>query len=557
MSGNDVFPRPEKGADESSSEAAAGLERAYVVLNEQPALALELARPAKASGQPSLVGRALALEARVAIRRGDLEKALVVLLEAEPLLAGCESPELVAEVAVASARLTFYSGGYREALERIEEAISVADEHSLHRVRVDARSHLSLILGSMELPECLDVARELVGLSSGLGFRYEEAAARNDVAFSLYTAGDVDAAAAEVEPAIELAASLGAEGRYALAYALGTRADIRLSSGDALGALADVDEVLRLLEDGDEPDPYLHGVTHEVRMRCLVALGRILDAVQAGYRGLIVTGNAVPFVRGMLLRGLAAVLRAAGRPDEAYDALAEGFTLERSVLEQQATRQLALQRVSLETVAARREMAALSARNTELHTLIAELNDTKSELERRMRQLERLRDRFREQAHHDWLTGLRNRRWLARELPRLAAGARRSGEPMSLALVDIDHFKTVNDRFGHDVGDRVLQTFAGLLVETVRDSDVVIRTGGEEFVVLMPATPRAEGILCCERVREALRGHRWPAPDAELVLTVSAGLVSLDERDTVRELSALADGRLYAAKAAGRDRIAA
>ena len=360
----------------------------------------------------------------------------------------------------------------------------------------------------------------------------------------------------EIEPAIELATSLGDEGRYALAYALGTRADVRLFSGDALGALADVDHVLHLLEDGDEPDPYLHGVTHEVRMRCLVALDRVLDAVQAGYRGLIVTGNAVPFVRGMLLRGLAAVLRAAGRPDEAYDALAEGFSLERSVLEQQAPRQLALQRAALETAAARRETAALSARNAELHTLVVELNDTKSELERRMRQLERLRDRFRDQADRDWLTGLRNRRWLARELPRLVAGARRSSEAMSLALIDIDHFKTVNDRFGHGVGDRVLQAFAKVLVATVRESDVIIRTGGEEFVVLMPSTPRADGVLCCERIREALRGHIWPAPHTDLALTISAGIVSLDERDTLRELSALADDRLYAAKSAGRDRIA-
>ena len=304
-------------------------------------------------------------------------------------------------------------------------------------------------------------------------------------------------------------------------------------------------------------DPYLHGVTHEVRMRCLVALDRMLDAVQAGYRGLIVTGNAVPFVRGMLLRGLAAVLRAAGRPDEAYDALAEGFALERTVLEQQATRQLALQRAALETAGARREALALSARNAELHALVDELHSTKSELERRMQQLEQLRDRFREQAHQDWLTGLRNRRWLARELPRLVAASRRSGEPMTMALFDIDHFKTVNDRFGHDVGDRVLQTFGSVLVEAVREADVVVRTGGEEFVVLMPATSRDEAVLCYERVRDGLRRCLWPAPDPALTLTVSAGIVSLDERDSVRELSVLADDRLYAAKAAGRDRVAA
>ena len=94
VTGNGVSPRPDPGTDESSNVAVAGLERAYVVLNEQPALALELALPAKASGRPGLMGRALALEARVAIRRGDLERALVVLLEAEPLLAECDSPDL-------------------------------------------------------------------------------------------------------------------------------------------------------------------------------------------------------------------------------------------------------------------------------------------------------------------------------------------------------------------------------------------------------------------------------------------------------------------------------
>jgi diguanylate cyclase (GGDEF)-like protein len=557
MSERVVLSASGRAPDPPGTDDDARLDRAYAVLNEQPALALELARPARESGEPRLAGRACALEARVAIRRGDLERALAVLLEGEPLVARCDAPDVQAEVAIASARLGFYSGGYRDALERIEEAIAIADANGLQRARVDARSHLTLVLGSMGLPECLHVARELVALARELGLPYDEAGARNDVAYCLYTAGDVEEAAREVEPAIELAASLGDAGRYALAYSLGTRADIRLSGGDARGALADVDEVLRLLEDGDEPDPYLHGVTHEVRMRCLVALGRMVDAVQAGYRGLIVTGSAVPFVRGLLLRGLADVLRAAGRPDEAYDALTEGYGLERVVLEQQATRQLALQRAALETAAARRETAALTARNAELHALVEELHDTKAELERRMRQLERLRDRFREQAHQDWLTGLRNRRWLARELPRLVATARRSGEQMALAIFDIDHFKTVNDRFGHDVGDRVLRAFASVLAASLRESDVVVRTGGEEFAVIMPATTREEAVNGAERVRDALRDKSWPVPDDDLVLTVSAGIVTLDERETVRELSALADDRLYAAKAAGRDRIAA
>ena len=264
------------------------LERGYAILNERPFHALEIAHTVRDAAEKASdhrqFGRALALEARVATRRGDLDSALRALLRAEPLLASCDAPDLLAEVAVAHARLAFYSGGYRDALERIEEAIAIADRHQLDRVRLDARNHLSLILGNMEVASGLDVAREVVELAVELGSSYEEVGGRNDVAYTSYERGELDEAAAEIELAVELATVLGDDARYPLAYALGTRADIRLAGGDAAAALADVDEVLRLLEVGDDPDPYLHGVTYEVRMRCLVALGRAEEIGRASCR---------------------------------------------------------------------------------------------------------------------------------------------------------------------------------------------------------------------------------------------------------------------------------
>ncbi len=537
------------------------LERGYVILSEQPLRALALAQTVRAAaGKTSdgrQLGRALALEARVATRRGDLDAALSALLQAEPLLASCDAPDLLAEVAVAHARLAFYSGGYRDALERIEEAIAIADRYQLDRVRLDARNHLSLILGNMEVASGLEVAREVVELAVELDSSYEEVGGRNDVAYTLYERGELGEAAAEIELAIGLATSLGDDARYPLAYALGTRADIRLVDGDAAAALADVDEVLRLLEDGDDPDPYLYGVTHEVRMRCLVALGRVEEAIAAGQRGLTVSDHAPPFVRGLLLRSLADVLRASGDHEEAYAALAEGFVLERAVIEQQASHRLALQQASLEVAAARREANALATKNVELEELVGELNATKSELEQRMGQLEELRDQLRDQADHDWLTGLKNRRWLARELPAIIGPGRRGSDGVAVALVDLDHFKSVNDRFGHDAGDRVLREVADLLTECVRDGDVVVRSGGEEFVVVMPATSREEALGCCERLRRALRERLWPELDGELSLTLSAGVVCADGPAESDEVLALADARLYQAKALGRDRIAA
>jgi diguanylate cyclase (GGDEF)-like protein len=537
------------------------LEQGYAILSEQPLRALELAQAVRrAAGQTSdarQLGRALALEARVATRRGDLDAALSALLQAEPLLASCDAPDLLAEVAVAHARLAFYSGGYRDALERIEEAIAIADRYQLDRVRLDARNHLSLILGNMEMSSGLEVAREVVDLAVELGSAYEEAGGRNDVAYTLYERGELGEATSGVEIAVALAASLGNDAWYPLAYALGTRADIRLASGDAAAALADVGHVLGLLEDGDDPDPYLHGVTYEVRMRCLVALGLVDDAIAAGRRGLTVSDHAPPFVRGLLLRSLAEILRAAGDYEEAYSALAEGFVLERAVIEQQASHRLALQQASLEVAAARREANVLAAKNTELEELVGELHATKLELEQQMGQLEELRDQLREQADRDWLTGLRNRRWLARELPGIIDPARRGSDSVALALVDLDHFKSVNDRFGHEAGDRVLRAVADLLTQCVRDGDVVVRSGGEEFVVVMPATSREEALGCCERLRRALRERLWPELDGELSLTLSAGVVCADEPAESDDLLALADARLYLAKALGRDRIAA
>ncbi len=537
------------------------LDRGYAILSERPFDALELARAASDSAAKTsdfrLLGRALALEARVATRRGDLDAALAALLQAEPLLASCTAPDLLAEVAVAHARLAFYSGGYRDALERIEEAIAIADRYELHRVRLDARNHLSLILGNMEVASGLDAAREVVALAVELGCSYDEVSGRNDVAYTLYERGELAEAATEIEIAVVVAEPLGEDARYPLAYSLGTRADIRLATGDAAAALADVDEVLRLLEVGDDPDPYLHGVTYEVRMRCLVGLGRVEEAIAAGQRGLDLSNHAPPFVRGLLLRSLADVLRGAGDHKAAYAALAEGFVLERAVIEQRASHRLALQQASLEVAAARREANVLAAKNSELEELVRELNATKFELEERMGQLEELRDQLREQADRDWLTGLRNRRWLARELPAIIGPARRGTDSVAVALVDLDHFKSVNDRFGHEAGDRVLCAVADLLTRCVRDGDVVVRSGGEEFVVVMPATSRDEALGCCERLRRALRERPWPELDGELSLTLSAGVVCANEPAESDDLLALADARLYEAKALGRDRIAA
>ena len=136
-----------------------------------------------------------------------------------------------------------------------------------------------------------------------------------------------------------------------------------------------------------------------------------------------------------------------------------------------------------------------------------ELAEARSALERRTSQLETLQEQLREQADRDWLTGLHNRRYLAREVGRHAAAP--GPGPFSLAVLDLDHFKVVNDRFGHPAGDEVLMRVAALLLGEMRGQDVVVRTGGEEFVLLMPQTDANAAATACERLRAAIRVEPW------------------------------------------------
>ncbi len=157
---------------------------------------------------------------------------------------------------------------------------------------------------------------------------------------------------------------------------------------------------------------------------------------------------------------------------------------------------------------------------------------------------------IRDQATTDMLTGLANRRALEEALGRACAHAAREHEPLSLAMVDIDHFKAFNDAHGHQLGDRVLQLVGKTLGQHTRASDVAARYGGEEFCVLMPgigSEAAAEtAVRLCAVIAEA---------SGELSVTASSGVASLPVGGTAEALVAAADEALYAAKRAGRNRV--
>jgi diguanylate cyclase (GGDEF)-like protein len=159
-------------------------------------------------------------------------------------------------------------------------------------------------------------------------------------------------------------------------------------------------------------------------------------------------------------------------------------------------------------------------------------------------------------AQHDELTDLPNRRRVLEVAREAFATARREGKPLTIGLVDIDHFKTINDGFGHAVGDFVLREFAAIGRNAIRESDVLGRWGGEEFLVVLQGTTLDVALGVVERVRQAALHIKVGSTAEELRVSVSAGLASNDgEFATVEQIIAQADAALYDAKKGGRDLV--
>jgi diguanylate cyclase len=162
-----------------------------------------------------------------------------------------------------------------------------------------------------------------------------------------------------------------------------------------------------------------------------------------------------------------------------------------------------------------------------------------------------------QQAHTDELTGLANRRSLNQFLRSAQARAMEDGQPLSVLLFDIDHFKSLNDSYGHQVGDQVLRLVAGILKQTVREDDLAARYGGEEMMIVLPGAPLSAAIAVGERIRTALAGRtlrRRSTGEALCTVTTSVGAAQFRPGESSEALVARCDAALYAAKAAGRNR---
>jgi len=187
-----------------------------------------------------------------------------------------------------------------------------------------------------------------------------------------------------------------------------------------------------------------------------------------------------------------------------------------------------------------------------------ELLVTQDQLKARLAEIEALQESLREQAIRDPLTGLFNRRYLDDTLARELARAGRAGSPISLVMIDLDHFKRINDTYGHRAGDLVLMALGNLLESNTRRSDICCRFGGEEFVIILPDAPAGVAFHRAERLREVFAAQEIAFAADRIRATFSVGVAAFPEHgQEIEQVLRKADEALYKAKSAGRNRVVA
>ena len=198
------------------------------------------------------------------------------------------------------------------------------------------------------------------------------------------------------------------------------------------------------------------------------------------------------------------------------------------------------------------ELAHSAMREIRLRKALHAADALNQQLLAQLQRVDELNRALSELATTDALTGLNNRRSFDHSLELQIAMVERSKTPLSLLMLDVDHFKRINDNFGHEAGDKVLVAIAQMLTGCARLTDVVARVGGEEFAVILPNTGADGAREVAERMRTAVAHANWLARPA----TISIGVATLQADEAACDLYARADAALYQAKAAGRNRVA-
>jgi diguanylate cyclase (GGDEF)-like protein len=435
-------------------------------------------------------------------------------------------------------------GAEHEAMQALRQAEKAGDRAALCL----AQNTVAVVLWMYKQFElALDFSTQAIALAREVGdpvalgwWLINDGGIRGDQAAMKASQGDRSDLASAVAHAIAitqeaLALALAHQDHWGARICLGNLAEMALHVGDTDSARAHMDHWHQLPgELGDRAIIQYHHCNGQV----LVAEGRIDEAIAELKTGIEHADQVNDLESGVPdCKVLAEAYESKGDFQMALHWYREfhdhyvrycTHTAQRSA--RVAATQYETEQLRSQTETARRQAQALEVSNLEL------TQET---------------DRLKKANLEDPLTGLYNRRALEHAL----ADAQKTGAAYAIAILDVDHFKRINDRFSHMAGDEVLRRIAGILSGLIRKSEFLARFGGEEFVLLMPDMASADAVVLCERLRSAIETWTWGEQNTELAVTISIGIASTDGADDPAAILAAADALLYQAKANGRNRV--
>lgn len=526
---------------------------------EGAALAEEAVAASARAADPTLSAQAHAVLAAHRWRLGQFEAAVVAGVEAALRwvpLGGAQECENLCLLAIAYSEL----GLQEEALDAATAAFDKSRAQGLEAQTAQALNRIGVCYDRLGDPgQSEKFLLQSLGQARQLGGHDEVLAALNNLMATGISAfyhhrqrDDLDQARAALERARQYGRqSVSLARRHADTYRLIVTQG---NFGEVLGLAGDFKESQRVLLDTVQ-QAQQHGY-RAVELRGRHNIGEILilqGCPEAAITELRATLTALgssdqETTRVRVHSALYRACKAAGQFEaalhhcEVYHAL----ELHRASLQKEVQARLMVNRMEVESALRDGQRAQLEAEVQRQRS--ASLEADNRQLEARTAELQR-------DTLEDPLTRLGNRRRVDEELPRIFARARESAQPLCLAVADLDHFKRVNDRFGHGVGDKVLRAVSHLFRAKTRTSDLLARTGGEEFLFVFMDTPLDTARDICERLRDSIEDHPWGDVAPGLVVTLSLGLCTAELDGTAQRLIDCADAALYAAKRSGRNRV--
>lgn len=509
-------------------------------------------------------------------------------------------PQNLAPIQFALAQVFEQQGEFPQALKQYIAALELAEQAGLRALEantLDGIANLQQTLGNY--PEAAKYALRSLSLRRSLGHSSDEVGSLSHLGQLYLEMGDYQGAVALYQESLELARSLedtlsqakalfhlgiayshlgyhtpaiqSQESALVLAHELGIHsleADVLEQMGRSKAALGSAGQALELFHQARSLYQSQANRAHETRT--LVQMGLTLQQLGQPGKALETLNQALTASEELGLRRTRLdALHALSRVYEQNADLAQSLRhlkvaleLERTLFQELQVQQTAallasfgFEQMRQQAATIQRHNLELAQLNTELAAAIENLRETNTEKTKLLNKLGRQAEELERLARQDALTRLYNRRYLEENLAREFSASQRYGYPLSVALLDLDRFKAINDTFSHQLGDQVLRIVANILESSCRGTDFAARYGGEEFALVMPQTDLTGAVIACERIRQKVDEYPWQHLHPDLHVTLSIGVSQNSDLVDHEKLLSEADTRLYRAKNSGRNRV--